>query len=84
MEAPENSEEHKKGKRIRVRKRIRVKKKTDPKNRVRKVIRIVLWIAIVISFISTLVIMVKEADIRDKDKSFKINPHQIIQQLKTK
>lgn len=74
MESKVNDSNEIKKERIRVRKRIRVKKKSDPKTKVKKVLKLMLWWAVVLAFIATLIIMVREADIRDKDKSFDINP----------
>ncbi len=62
-------------KRIRVKKRIKVKKKSSPKSRARKMFRVILWVIIVFIFLFTLITMVKEADIRDKDKSFDLTPY---------
>jgi len=56
--------------RIRVKKRIKIKKKSDPKSKIKKVVARVLWVVVVILFIYALITMVKESDIRDKDKSF--------------
>ena len=61
--------------RVRVKKRIRVKKKSDPKSRARKILRFALWAIIVVIFLFALITMVKEADIRDRDKSFDFTPY---------
>ena len=70
MESEINEHTERKGERIRVKKRVRVKKKSSPKSQARKILRIVLWVGIVLIFLLTLVTMVKEADIRDKDRTF--------------
>ncbi|MBS1764986.1 MAG: hypothetical protein JSS90_08485 [Bacteroidetes bacterium] len=56
-------EEEGKGKRIRVRKRIRIKKKSDPKKKMKKIFRIIVWILVIISFIATIVVLFSESDI---------------------
>lgn len=51
--------------RIRVRKRIKIKKKKDPKKRIKKIIRLFVWLLVVVTFITTLIILFKEADVKD-------------------
>lgn len=52
--------------RRKVRKRIRIKKKSGPKRKIKKVIEKLIWIIIIGSFIATLVIMMKQLDIKDE------------------
>lgn len=52
--------------RIKIRKRIRIRKKPSAKKKIRKIAEIAAWVAIIAGFIITLVIMVKELDIRDE------------------
>lgn len=52
-----------KEKRIRVRKRIRIKKKRDPKKKLKKIVRIIVWIIVVISFLVTIVVLFSESEI---------------------
>ncbi len=69
--------------RIRVKKRIKIKKKSDPKSKIKKMAARVLWVVVVILFIYALITMVKESDIRDKDKSFFTPPliHSLLHQM---
>jgi hypothetical protein len=66
-----NEDNHEiKHERIRVKKRVKIKKKADPKAKFKKMATAVMWVVIVLLFIYALITMVKESDIRDKDKSF--------------
>jgi len=62
--------EHPHGKRrrrkIKIRKRIRMRKKPSPKKKVKKLAETIAWVAVVIGFIVTLIIMVRELDIKDE------------------
>mgnify|MGYP006914605420 CR=1 FL=1 len=63
MEFEESDGEIKK-ERIRIRKRIRVKKKPDPKKKIKKYLRIFAWIIVVAIFITTLIVLFSESDLR--------------------
>jgi hypothetical protein len=52
--------------RIKIRKRIRIKKKPSTKKKVRKMAETFAWVAIVIGFIVTMIIMIRELDIKDE------------------
>ncbi|HEX5002863.1 MAG TPA: hypothetical protein VFW78_10240 [Bacteroidia bacterium] len=62
--------EHPHGKRrrrkIKIRKRIRIRKKPSPKKKVKKLAETIAWIAVIIGFIVTLIVMVRELDIKDE------------------
>lgn len=63
MELEESDGEVKK-ERIRVRKRIRIKKKPDPKKKIKKYLRIFAWIVVIAIFITTLIVLFSESDLR--------------------
>jgi hypothetical protein len=52
--------------RIKIRKRIRIKKKPSTKKKVRKMAETFAWVAIVVGFIVTMIIMLRELDIKDE------------------
>ncbi len=61
-------------KRIRIRKRIRIKKKPSAKKKVRKIAERAFWVLIIIGFITSLIVMIVQLDIKDdKFKKQKIN-----------
>jgi|SRR5688572_27548788 len=51
--------------RIKIRKKIRIKKKPSAKKLVRKIAERVFWTVIIVGFITSLIIMVVQLDIRD-------------------
>ncbi len=57
------SRRHKK--RIRIRKRIRIKKKPSAKKKVRKIAERAFWVLIIIGFITSLIVMIVQLDIKD-------------------
>lgn len=57
---------HRHTRRTRVRKRIRIKKKSSPKRKIKKILERLLWLIVIAGFIATLVIMIKQLDIRDE------------------
>lgn len=57
------SKRHKK--RIRIRKRIRIKKKPSAKKKVRKIAERAFWVLIIIGFITSLIVMIVQLDIKD-------------------
>ncbi len=63
MELEESDGEIKK-ERIRVRKRIRIKKKPDPKKKIKKYLRFFAWIVVIAIFITTLIVLFSESDLR--------------------
>ena len=63
MELEESDGEIKK-ERIIVRKRIRIKKKPDPKKKIKKYLRIFAWIVVIAIFITTLIVLFSESDLR--------------------
>ena len=66
------SRRHKK--RIRIRKRIRIKKKPSAKKKVRKIAERAFWVLIIIGFITSLIVMIVQLDIKDdKIKKQRIN-----------
>jgi hypothetical protein len=70
VERGSDGSEHPHGKRrrrrIKIRKRIRIRKKPSAKKKIRKIAEITAWVAIVAGFIITLIVMVKELDIKDE------------------
>ncbi len=61
-------------KRIRIRKRIRIKKKPSAKKKVRKIAERAFWVLIIIGFITSLIVMIVQLDIKDdKFKKQRIN-----------
>ncbi len=54
-----------------VRKRIRIKKKSKPTRKILKVVERFIWVAVIAAFIATLVILVKQLDIREEKKKKK-------------
>lgn len=62
---PEDGKHHH-GRRRRVRKRIRIKKKTNPGKKLKKVAEKILWAVIIIGFIATLIIMVRQLNVVDE------------------
>jgi hypothetical protein len=60
-------------KRIRIRKRIRIKKKPSAKKKVRKIAEKAFWVLIIIGFITSLIVMIVQLDIKD-DKFKKQRP----------
>jgi cell division protein FtsL len=52
--------------RIKVRKRVRIKKKPNSKKKLKKIGEKVFWIAIIVGFIVSLIIMIIQLDISDK------------------
>lgn len=72
MEESKQQSEEGSGAKIRVRKRIRIKKKRDPKKKIKKIVRIIVWIVVVVGFVATLVMLFSEADISyEKNKKSK-------------
>jgi len=66
------SKRHKK--RIRIRKRIRIKKKPSAKKKARKIAERAFWVLIIIGFITSLIVMIVQLDIKDdKFKKQRIN-----------
>ncbi len=69
----ESSEEisfsEKKGKRIkkRIKRRIRIKKKPSFKKRLKKILGYTAWVIILAGFIITLIVMIRELEIKDED-----------------
>lgn len=63
MELEESDDEIKK-ERIRIRKRIRIKKKPDPRKKIKKYLRIFAWIVVIAIFITTLIVLFSESDLR--------------------
>ncbi len=63
MELEESDGEIKK-ERISISKRIRIKKKSDPKKKIKKYLRIFAWIIVVAIFITTLIVLFSESDLR--------------------
>jgi flagellar basal body-associated protein FliL len=55
-------------KRIKVRKRVRIKRKSNPKKKFRKILEIIAWTVIIIAFIVTLVVLVTELDLNEKNR----------------
>ncbi|HMT29825.1 MAG TPA: hypothetical protein PKD91_11145 [Bacteroidia bacterium] len=53
-------------KRIRVRKRIRIKKKPSAKKKVKKIAERVFWALIIIGFVTSLIVMIVQLDIKDE------------------
>jgi hypothetical protein len=81
-ENTEDNQQHEGGerhhrRRRRVRRRIRIKKKSSPKKKIKKLAEKVIWAIIIIGFIATLVIMVRQLNIVDeknkKTKSSSMN-----------
>ncbi len=70
METGKEENNEIKRERIRVKKRIKIKKKSDPKSKFKKGLVPVVWVIIILLFIYMLVVMVKEADIKDDEKSY--------------
>lgn len=67
--------------RRRVRKRIRIKKKPSAKKKIKKIGERLLWIIFIAGFIITMIIMMKQLDVRDesaKSKRKKTSEIQII------
>lgn len=61
-------------KRIRIRKRIRIKKKPSAKKKARKIAEKAFWVLIIIGFITSLIVMIVQLDIKDdKFKKQRIN-----------
>ena len=52
--------------RIKVRKKIRIKKKPSAKKLIRKIAERVFWTVIIVGFITSLIIMVVQLDVRDE------------------
>jgi|GEM_PF-4390772 len=74
---PSEGGEHHHGRRRRVRKRIRIKKKASPKKKIKKLAEKLIWVIIILGFIATLIIMVRQLNIVDeknkKSKSTSFN-----------
>ncbi|HNQ12958.1 MAG TPA: hypothetical protein PKH65_09405 [Bacteroidia bacterium] len=51
--------------RVKVRKRIRVRKKKGSRRKFKKLFEYLIWAIVIVGFITTLVIMIKELDISD-------------------
>lgn len=58
--------QNRKRKRIRVRKRIRIKKKPSAKKKVKKIAEKVFWALIIIGFVTSLIVMIVQLDIKDE------------------
>lgn len=56
----------KRKKRIKIRKRIRIKKKPSAKKQVKKVAERIFWTIIIIGFITSLIVMIVQLDIKDE------------------
>jgi hypothetical protein len=61
------------GRKIRVRKRIRIRKKPSAKKKLKKYAERAFWVLVVVGFITALIILVMELDIRD-DRYKKAKP----------
>ena len=61
----ENNTNSSKGRRRRVRKRIRIKKKPSTKKKIKKYLERLLWLLVIVGFITTLVIWMRAMDIND-------------------
>lgn len=63
-----SSSNRRRRKRIKVRKRVRLKRKSNPKKKIRKVLEAIAWTLIIIAFISTLVILISELNLNEKNR----------------
>lgn len=70
---PESHGHHRVRRKIRVRKRIRIRKKPSAKKKIKKYAERAFWILLIAGFITALIIMVIELDIRD-DRLKKARP----------
>jgi cell division septal protein FtsQ len=55
-------------KKVKIRKRVKIKRKATPKKRVKKTFETLIWIIVVIAFITTLVILILQLDLNTKNK----------------
>ena len=57
---------HRHGRRRRIRKRIRIKKKANPKKKIKKLAEKIIWLVIILGFIASLFIMVRQLNLVDE------------------
>ena len=69
----------KRRRKVKVRKRVRVKKKSSPRKRARKLLETIIWICVIGAFITTLVMLIAQMDL----KSNKPTPKKTTQILHT-
>ena len=55
-------------KKVKIRKRVKIKRKATPKKRVKKTFETLIWIIVVVAFITTLIILVVQLDLNPKSK----------------
>jgi hypothetical protein len=58
-------------KKIKIRKRVKIKRKASPKKRVKKTFETIIWVIVVASFVTTLVILILQLDFNTKNKKIR-------------